>query len=265
MPHSDRLVHMGQQLRRMRRHIRMLEVDLEALEPLRDMLEPQPDMEAIEAKWLRDVGLRLVAYNVGVWRQGIQEPPGDGHDWIDRAIRTVLGSDWGWLAPYVKNGQLAWCGHDQAPSLRAAGLQDTLVRKRIQSCHRLRKAARELGIEVSVPHMQPGDLVLVDSTGDGKPNHITQCWAPDANPDTWPEEYLAAVNRYVAKHGSDTHAYGDYHGDHVYAPHYVSQEGNAKGFGPDGDVYEGHVTRLRPLAHVRLVIRFRREHYEVGA
>ena len=119
------------------------------------------------------------------------------------------------------------------------------MEKVLPSCYRLKKWARENDRFVDVEDMRPGDIVLVDSTGDGKANHITLCWADAGASNPQPFDMLPES---AYKSDQDKH--------------YTTLEGNAKGLLPDGRKVEGYVARTRPLDQVTHVIRFEEEDYE---
>ena len=229
---------MEDQVRRLRRALAMRDVDDQATDP----------MPVERSK--KDRAALVIERSLKLWAANIVEPhksgtPANSAEQIDWLIRDPDCANWHWLDKYTHNGQTAWCGFAQSYAFRAAGLQWRIVEKVLPSCYRLKKWAKENGRFVPVDEMKPGDIVLVDSTGDGKANHITLCWADSESPD--PEEYTAAYE------ASDR----DYY-DH---PGYITLEGNAKGLLPDGRQAEGYVARTRPLDQVTHVIRFLEEDY----
>jgi hypothetical protein len=230
---------MMDQIRRIKRSLAMRDLD---------ELTPQP--MAVERGKV-DRAATVIQRSIVLWNENIIEPhksgkPVNSASDIDWLIRDPDCANWNWLEQYTHNGQTAWCGFAQAYAFRAAGLKDHIVQKVLPSCCRLKKFARENDRFVDKADMQPGDIVLVDSTGDGNANHITLCWADAESVD--PPEYVKA---YEAG-GSD-----DYD-----TPGYITLEGNAKGLLPDGRKVEGYVARTRPLEQVTHVIRFQGADYE---
>jgi hypothetical protein len=217
---------------------------------MRDLDELTPQPMAIERGKVERVEC-IIERSLELWNENIIEPhksgkPVNSASDIDWLIRDPDCANWHWLEPYRHNGQTAWCGFAQAYAFRAAGLKAHIVEKVLPSCYRLKKWADENWRFVSVDEMQPGDIVLVDSTGDGKANHITLCWADAESVD--PPEYIKA--------------YGAGGSDDYDTPGYITLEGNAKGLLPDGRIVEGYVARTRPLDQVTHVIRFQEADYE---
>lgn len=70
------------------------------------------------------------------WARNIQEPPkGDPRE-IDKYIRGRDGSAWTWTDPYVRDGQLPWCGMYAGWALRLKPVIRTYF---MPGCRRLMK------------------------------------------------------------------------------------------------------------------------------
>ena len=231
-----------EQLRRMERALRLAELDTGV----------SVESDTVEDAQIDRVGA-ILEFSVDLWDDNVIEPaksgdPANSAGDIDTFIRLPLCANWHWLEPYTHNGQTAWCGFAQSYAFRAAGLKAHIVEKVLPSCYRLKKFARENNRFVDVADMKPGDIVLVDSTGDGKANHITLCWG--AVNEVWPDEFYDAIREIDACEYTETQST------------YVTLEGNAKGLLPDGRIVEGYVARTRPLEQVTHVIRFQEADYE---
>jgi len=233
-----------EQLRRMERALRLAELDT-GVSVEHDTVDDAPaDRVAL-----------VIKKSAGIWKRKIIEPaksgdPANSAPDIDWLIRGKECANWHWLDEYTHNGQTAWCGFAQSYAFRYAGLKSHIVEKVLPSCYRLKKWATENKRFVPVDEMRPGDIVLVDSTGDGKANHITLCWQ-DVMAGSWPELFQ----------------YGGTVGSFEYSAVYedggfLTLEGNAKGLLPDGRIVEGYVARTRPLEQVTHVIRFQEADYE---
>ena len=237
-----------EQLRRMERALRLAELDAGM-----SVAVERGKMERVEC---------IIEHSLRLWNENIIEPhksgkPANSADKIDWLIRTPAYANWHWLEPYTHNGQTAWCGFAQAYAFRAAGLKAHIVEKVLPSCYRLKKWAKENDRFVDVDEMRPGDIVLVDSNGDGKANHITLCWAVDdrkvdGGSGWWTDEFSSAYIDHETQPGVRKYIHGDF----------LTLEGNAKGLLPDGRIVEGYVARTRPLEQVTHVIRFQEADYE---
>jgi len=222
---------------------------------MRDLDDVTPQPMAVDPVAKAGRAAVVIEKSAGLWKRNIIEPhksgtPANSAMDIDWLIRSEDCAGWRWLEPYTHNGQTAWCGFAQSYAFRYAGLKAHIVEKVLPSCYRLKKWAKENGRFVPVDEMQPGDIVLVDSTGDGKANHITLCWQ-DAMAGSWPELF-----QYGGTIGSVDYS-AVYEGGG-----FLTLEGNAKGLLPDGSAVEGYVARTRPLEQVTHVIRFQEADYE---
>ena len=242
-------------IRRHRRYIAQLEADLHGVPEIEDPRTPDGPGETVDVMdWV--VG-EIIEHLRNDWESHVEEPPHKSARWIDLAIRTAFGSRWRWLDEYIKNGQSAWCGHALAPAEREAGLAVDVVEHRLQSCYRLRKFAQEFGLFVPVESMRRGDIVLIDTMGTPeKADHIPRCIWTEAGGD-YPLYWRTTYDVISARHKRK------YVDPHLAKPHYIAFEGNARGFGPFGDRYEGLVINARPVAKVRNVIRIDRRFYSV--
>lgn len=172
----------------------------------------------------RTPGAVAVEKALELWGQKIKEPQGAPNQ-IDDFIRGDYGLGWStadainWTPhqPYTHNGQFQWCGAFAAYCWGHAGLKASIRKTDMASTWRLYKWA---GLNGSDPSgrvvTMPGDLlpgdILVVSRGKKKQG-----------------EHICLVERV----------------DHE-AKLIHTIEGNARGVGPDGTVYEGVVKRTRP-------------------
>ena len=208
----------------------------------------------------------IVSNNLILLNKRIVEPSKNGiggtPDEIDWLIRHPDCAYWHWLDRYVKNGQSAWCGYAQSFAHREAGLQAKLVQKVLPSNYRLKKWAKDNDAFIDDPNdMIPSDTVLVDTYGDEGSDHITNCWAGPQ--DDYPADLKRISQDAKELYDTDEQGHRRYYRKYADVPHFVTHEGNAKGFFCDGTSGEGYVTRLRPLSTIRHIIRFREEHYNV--
>lgn len=163
---------------------------------------------------------RSIALALELWSERIEEPPGAGWQGIDRFIRSPLGLGWGtadaktWKpgAAYDKNNMFSWCGAFVAFLLGSLGLALALRYKHLASTGRLLRAFRGTPRYIAdLAQVQPGDVAVVSDGSLAEGEHIVFVL------DVLPGGVL------------------------------LTAEGNARGLGPDGKVYEGVVKRTRPL------------------
>jgi|ETNvirnome_2_130_1030620.scaffolds.fasta_scaffold03141_8 hypothetical protein len=167
-----------------------------------------------------DPGTVVVATALAEWERVVREPRGEANR-VDEYIRGDLGLGWStadainWTpnAPYTRNGMFQWCGAFAAFCWGTAGLRADPVRKKSwASTVRLYKWAQGSERVVSVPDgLLPGDVVIV-TRGKKKQG-----------------EHICLVER-VDLDAKLVHTI----------------EGNARGRGGDGEVFEGVIRRTRP-------------------
>lgn len=157
------------------------------------------------------------------WADRIEEPPGQGWQLIDRFIRGSQGLGWAtadavdWKpgASYTRNQMFQWCGAFAAWCLGAAGLDAELRRKVLPSTVRLWSRLRGTDRHLSgaaLSGVAPGDVVVVSRGVKAAGEHI--CIVEELGPEPG---LLTTI------------------------------EGNARGLGPDGEIFEGVIRRTRPL------------------
>lgn len=150
--------------------------------------------------------------------------PGLGGDWqrIDLYIRGDEGLQWSWEEPYTRNGQFAWCGAFAAQCW--ASLLPQIRKKTFPSTYRLWRdwQARRVPVE----GMQPGDIVVVFN------------------------DSASAADRQAKPYGQHITICKELAGDA-----YVTYEGNARAYGPNGDYREGVGSRERALSSIAAVYR----------
>lgn len=163
---------------------------------------------------------RSIALALELWSERIEEPPGSGWQAIDRFIRSPLGLGWGtadaktWRpgAAYDTNGMFSWCGAFVAYTLGLLGLKLSLRYKHLASTGRLLRAFRGTPRHIlDLAQVQPGDVAVVSDGSLPEGEHIV---------------FVAGV---------------------LPGGVLLTIEGNARGLGPDGKVYEGVIKRTRPL------------------
>lgn len=180
-----------------------------------DVAAPEFDEPAASKK---KRGKRPAALDAALaeWELGVREPDAR----IDEYIRGAQGLGWGtadainWTpdAPYTRNGMFQWCGAFAAFCWGSAGLLPKLRNKKWASTVRLYNWAQDSARVVTVPDdLSPGDVVIVTRGKKKQGEHI--CIVERVDLDT---KLVHTV------------------------------EGNARGIGPDGEVYEGVIKRTRP-------------------
>lgn len=175
-----------------------------------------------------------------LWALDVYDPPKtDKSKRADRSravIDAILrDAGWGWMTPYLGNGEPQWCGLFAAACWRAAGINPSMLATYWASTYRLRLWARyhEFGgrpnpapkegprrliaqldeRSTSLPFVpRPGDLLVVGNGGKADGDHITLVVGYDA-------------------------------GRRVFS----TLEGNGIGLGPDGKRREGIVRGERRL------------------
>jgi len=164
-------------------------------------------------------GELVVATALEEWGHNVHEPRGTPNR-IDRYIRGAFGLDWStadainWApdTPYTRDGMFQWCGAFAAHCWGTAGIKASIRKKKLASTARLRSWGRGTERMVTVPDdLRPGDIVVVSRGKKRQGEHI--CIVEHVN--------------HAAK-----------------LVHTI--EGNAKGLGPDGTVFEGVIKRTRP-------------------
>ncbi len=144
---------------------------------------------------------------------------GGDSDRITTYIKSVAGIGWAWEKDYKKNGQFAWCGAFAAFCF--SKVQFNMRQKIFPSCYRLYNNFNNTSRRVG--KVRPGDIVTVFTSKDKTPtygNHIVIAMS------------LPNVD-------------GDF--DTI--------EGNAKGYGPDGEWREGVSKRTRNIKNVACIYR----------
>ena len=152
------------------------------------------------------------------WASEIREPPGSGWRRIDPYIRSSEGLGWpgadaadlGKRVPYTKNRQFAWCGAFVA--FCWSSVRSEIRRKHFSSCYRLWTWAKAEKRLVSTDEIRAGDIALVG-------NRKSRAWGAHV--------VLCTAG--------------------VVDDHVATIEGNAKGMGVDGNVYEGVIQRRRRI------------------
>jgi hypothetical protein len=166
-----------------------------------------------------DTGAVVLAVAQAEWERCVREPRGDVNR-VDEYIRGEFGLGWGtadainWKAntPYTRNGMFQWCGAFAAFCWGHSGLLAAIRSKKLASTVRLYNWCQGTDRTVSVPgDLRPGDIVIV-TRGKKKQG-----------------EHICIVER-VDLDAKLVHTI----------------EGNARGRGPDGEVFEGVIKRTRP-------------------
>lgn len=153
-----------------------------------------------------------------LWASHVQEPKGQGWQKIDDLIRGPKGLGWNtadarnWTPgrAYDENGIFAWCGAPGARALGEFGLRAEIRSKRCASTVRLFNFCKGTPRDIAIQAARPGDIGVV-SAGVKKQG-----------------EHIVMIQRIE--------------GGLAY-----TIEGNARGVGPDGRIFEGVVKRTRPL------------------
>jgi hypothetical protein len=194
-------------LRRARRELKMAHLNL-----VPGMFESQ----AAHEKDLQERRSHVLAAARAEWELGVQEPPSETFHRIADYIKGQTGLCWTWEHDYAKDGQFAWCGAFAAFCYGKAGLKLEIRRRHMASCYRLDRWSRAHNRQYKASAARPGDILVVGPQSAPKYGaHITIVRDIVQNLDGYTE--------------------------------FVTYEGNAKGAGISGQIYEGVITRRRPI------------------
>lgn len=151
---------------------------------------------------------------------------GGNSDRITIYIKSVDALGWTWENDYKKNGQFSWCGAFAAMCFTK--VQFKIRQKIFPSCYRLYTNFNNTSRRVS--DVRPGDIVTVFTSKDKTPNYGNHIVLPMSLPN----------------------ADGDF--DTI--------EGNAKGYGPDGEWREGVSKRTRNIKDVACIYRLQEDDFD---
>jgi hypothetical protein len=215
----ERLNNVSDDLRRSKRAINQLRIDLEP----RDFIIKDFDHVATFNDKVDDVLKR----SENEFNLNVTEPGGGGDSSrINTYIKSVEGIGWDWEKDYTRNGQFAWCGAFAAFCYNSARFN--IRHKIFPSCYRMYNAWGNTTRKVK--DIYTGDIVVVYTSSEQSPaygNHITIALGP---PDS--EGFFETI------------------------------EGNAKGYGPDGQYREGVSKRTRNVKDVAHIYRLASEDYD---
>lgn len=168
----------------------------------------EPEPHALALQWLQDA-----------WKGDLREPPkGKPEPRIDDMIRGKLGVGWktadaiNWTPnqEYLRD-IFAWCGATIARAHGQYGLKASIRNKDTASTGRLFRFCKKTPRNVALSDILPGDVGIVSN---------------GAKPEG---EHVITIERIRGDGLIDT------------------IEGNARGIGPTGEIFEGLVRRTRPL------------------
>lgn len=196
---------------------------------LRDLLLAELDVEAPAFACVEGEPVLLpenlsphevaLEYLRALWLRHVEEPPGVGFEEIDDLIRGEKGLGWStadarnWKPnqAYTKNRMFAWCGATIARALGEAGLLSKIRSKNCASTVRLHSFCASSKRRVALEDILPGDVLVVSNGSKRQGEHIVMC-------------------------------------DRVRTDGLIETiEGNARGLGPNLEIFEGVVKRSRPL------------------
>lgn len=178
------------------------------------------------APTIAGAGLAAIEWLREAFGRHVEEPRGQGWEQIDDLIRGELGLNWPTADPTWKRAGVAygpgatkfqWCGATVARAYGHAGLLHAVRYKHMASTGRLYRFARGTDRMVELDALQAGDIILVGARRKNAKGRVLV-----------EGEHVAMVDR-------------------VADGYVVTLEGNAKGRGPDGRIFEGIVRRTRPL------------------
>lgn len=215
----ERLNNVSDDLRRSKRAINQLRIDLEP----RDFIIKDFDHVAT----FNDKVDEVLKRSENEFNLNVTEPGGGGDSSrINTYIKSVEGIGWDWEKDYTKNGQFAWCGAFAAFCYNS--VRFNIRYKIFPSCYRMYNAWGNTTRKVK--DIYTGDIVVIYTSDEQSPaygNHITIALGP---PDS--EGFFETI------------------------------EGNAKGYGPDGQYREGVSKRTRNIKDVAHIYRLASEDYD---
>jgi hypothetical protein len=198
-----------------------------------------------------DPGRVAVMAGIADWCLDIVDAPASSinarsRTYIDETVRSHLGANWTWEAPYRGNGDIEWCGMFAARIAAHAGLRLDIRTNFMPSTYRLDRFFRYQRATDKVPNPKPGQgpfRMIVDLDEDSS---LYEAKFPDGTAPRAGDILLV---------GGMKSAYGT-HVATIAGPAYADArqewwlptiEGNATGPGPTGKAIHGVIKTARRI------------------